>query len=143
VKSTDRRKGFRGYRLSDGEPDNTAGGASVAPLKTQGSPLDPDWMGLRWYRTDFSALQPSSVSANPGVYLIFNDETRETLYIGQTTNLLRRLATHRTKAWGCSASFLYTTMDGTLPHQLKELENDLIGAYFDQTGLVPEYQFRR
>ena len=42
-------------------------------------------------RFDFSALRPSDIPAEPGVYAIFLTDTDEALYVGRTKNLRQRL----------------------------------------------------
>jgi len=48
------------------------------------------------------------------------------------------------KSWdGKALLFSFYSVEKTvLPHHLKELENDLIGNYFEHYRKAPEYQFR-
>ena len=143
IKSTDRKKGLVGYRLSDDAPDNVAGGLSLSPLKLQGDPLDRDWMGVSW--SDFFSLvvtELKHVPASPGVYKIIDPLTNELLYIGESNNLLDRFKSHAVKTWTGSASIVaYVQLPfGTPSYQRHEIENDLVAGYYARTLLVPRFQ---
>lgn len=140
-KSRNRSSGFRGGRLAGGEK-NPAGGESLRPLLLRGNPGEDEWMGLIWQAPRVLSVANARLAGPArGVYKIFNES--KLLYIGQSTNLGSRLASHCKKHWGeGSVYFSYFVMpDETLPHQLKEYENDLIGAYYYQSGQVPGFQF--
>ncbi|RXE56547.1 hypothetical protein ABH15_07465 [Methanoculleus taiwanensis] len=143
LKSRDKNSKKRGGRLPDGAI-NPAGGASFPPLRLHGNPTDRDWMTLSW--TDprvFDDQKTANVPAKPGVYKILDAATGELCYIGQTKTMRSRLATHGQKSWeGREVAFAYCLQPGTvLPHQLKELENDLIAAFYAATKTVPRFQF--
>jgi len=141
VKSSGRSKGFRGGRLPLGKK-NPAAGPSHTPLKPHGTVIDADWMGLAW--SEPVRLVSSDIrvfGSGPGVYRIMNSEYSDLLYIGQTKIARNRLASHASKDWGgeaCVSTCLLN--ENVLPHQLKEIENDLIAAYFSERGRMPEYQ---
>ncbi len=143
VKSTDRKKGFQGYRLSDEEPDNPAGGPSLPPLQLISTPLAPDWMGLLW--SAYTPLRNEALSGTPrtpGVYKIVDKKRETLLYIGESKNLRNRLATHAVKNWGSAAAFFsYVPLPGDTPaYQRHEIENDLLGGFYAQTRQIPLFQ---
>ena len=139
-KSRDRNSGKRGSMLPDGKT-NPAGSKSIKPLLNQGSYREENWMGLNWQKPlQLNQKNLQNIPAGKGIYIILNEEI---LYIGQSANIKARLTAHCRKDWGESpVIFKYYSMpDETLPHQLKEWENDLIGAYYYLTKHVPKYQF--
>jgi hypothetical protein len=143
-KSTDKKKNLRGGKLEAGQKDNPAGGPSFPPLHPAGKPGDPDWMGLSW--SDVDLLVPEKireVPADPGLYLLSDPDSQEIVYIGQSGNCAKRLLDHSRKSWdGRKLQFSFHGVKKTVfPHQLKELENDLIGNFFEQSLRAPEYQF--
>ena len=69
-------------------------------------------------------------------------DSGEVLYIGETRNLRQRLKAHSGRDWQCRPGFVYSAQaPSALPHQLKEMENDLIGALYEQSGAAPRFQF--
>lgn len=144
-KSTNRKENLRGGRLEAGQKDNPAGGHSYLPLHAAGEPGDPDWMGLSW--SGFDMLVPEkirTVPAGPGLYLLADPGSQEIVYIGQSGNCAKRLLDHSGKSWDAKdLQFSFHGVEETvLPHQLRELENDLIGNFFEQFRRASEYQFR-
>lgn len=142
-KSRDKKSKTRGVRLPDGVI-NPAGGASLPPLQLHGQPSDHNWMTLPW--TELQALKnlkTNTIPAKSGVYKILDAATGDLCYIGQTKAMRSRLATHAQKSWeGRVVFFAYCLQpDAILPHQLKELENDLISGYYAATKTVPRFQF--
>ncbi len=139
-KSKNRSSGFIGGRLKDGLIKSDRGN-SLKPLKRVGISHELGWMGLDWiYGGDLLQLSSFNVPVGKGLYLICGEGL---LYIGQSANLRNRLKAHRKKDWGVGeASLRYHQMlDETLPHQLKEYESNLIGAYYEETGSIPKYQY--
>jgi hypothetical protein len=65
------------------------------------------------------------------------------MYIGQSANVAKRLLDHSRKKWnGKTLQFSYQIIGlSVLPHNLKELENDLIGNFFENFRKAPEFQF--
>ena len=142
-KSGDRRKGMRGGRLPENEI-NPSGGQSSKPLSLRGTPQSETWMGLHWQ--NLLELNVSGIQKSPrakGIYKLLGDG--ELLYIGQTANLKSRLTSHSRVNWGASPIFYSYCMlsDELLPHQIKELENDLLGAFYFQNKTVPRFQYGR
>jgi len=139
-KSKDRSSGFRGGRLKEGLV-NPASSISLKPLVRIGRSKELKWMGLDWINGgDILNLNPKKVPAGKGLYLISGEEL---LYIGQSKNLRTRLKAHQKKNWGMDeVTFRYYQMpDETFPHQMKEYESNLIGAYYDEKGTIPKYQY--
>ena len=143
LKSRDKKSKKRGGRLPDGVI-NPAGGASLPPLRLHGNPSDHDWMKLSWTEPQVLEDQKTTkVPAKPGVYKILDAATDELCYIGQTKTMNNRLATHAQKSWeGREVAFAYCLQpEVVLPHQLKELENDLVAGFYAATKTVPQFQF--
>lgn len=144
-KSTNRKENLRGGKLGIGQKDNPAGGPSHPPLTATGKPGDPDWMGLTW--SGFEHLVPEKIRdapSGPGLYILIESGSQEIMYVGQSGNCANRLLDHSRKSWdGKEVQFSFQRLEkAILPHQLKELENDLIGNFFEQSRKAPEYQFR-
>jgi hypothetical protein len=142
-KSTNRKEKLRGGKLEDSHKDNPAGGPSISPLKVIGNPGDPDWMGLTWSeRKTLSSDNIIVVASGPGLYLLFDANNGEIIYIGQSGNCPKRLLDHSRKSWEGRDLQFSCHVDQTLvlAHNLKELENDLIGNYFELNRKAPEYQ---
>jgi hypothetical protein len=66
------------------------------------------------------------------------------LYIGETQNFGQRMKAHAQKNWSGSAPVVsYNRVaDDVRKVHLHELENDLIGGYYESTRAAPELQFR-
>lgn len=143
-KSRGRKTGIRGKKLAANEKRNPAGGKSHHPLTFVGKPLENDWMGLVWSKfAPFVSSELNLVPKNPGGYRIVDSANQKLLYIGETKNLQNRFRTHRRHiAQKEGAVFSFSIKPFSIQdHELKELENDLIGAYYTQTKSVPIYQF--
>lgn len=143
-KSTNRKENRRGGKLEADQRDNPAGGPSSPPLIPMGKPGDADWMGLSW--SGFERLIPEktrNAPSGPGLYILTDPGSQEIIYIGQSGNCANRLLDHSRKSWdGKTLQFSFYDVDQpVLPHQLKELENDLIGNYFELYRKSPAYQF--
>jgi len=144
VKSTDRKKGFRGYRVADEEPDNPAGGPSLLPLQLVATPFAPNWMGLVW--SNYTPLGQrsflSGVPQSPGVYKIVDPNEEALLYVGESGNLRTRLNTHAAKDWQHQTVFFsYVPLPAHTPaYQRHEIENDLLGGFYALTRNIPLFQ---
>ena len=144
-KSTNRKENLRGGKLEADQKDNPAGEPSYPPLHPAGKPGDPDWMDISWSGREKLAPEKIYIApAGPSLYVLINAGSQEIIYIGQTGNCANRLLDHSRKSWdGKELEFSFHSVEKTiLPHQLKELENDLIGNFFEQYRKAPEYQFR-
>jgi hypothetical protein len=126
------------YRKSTNRKEHKRGG------KLDGTPGDRDWMGLAW-----SGMRPldgetiKTVLPGAGLYLLFEHDTGELVYIGQSTDCAQRLRSHAIKFLD-EKDLLFSSFileKAVLPHNLKELENDLIGNYFEVYRKAPKYQF--
>lgn len=143
-KSTNRKEGKRGGKLTEDQKDNPAGWPCIAPLEASGNPGDREWMDLEW--ADWLPLIPEKirdVSATAGLYLLADSGSHEIVYIGQSADVRKRLLDHSRKTWDeRELQFSYQIIGQTvLPHNLKELENDLIGNFFEKFRRAPELQF--
>jgi hypothetical protein len=144
-RSTIRKEGLRGGKLAEEHKDNPAGWPSIAPLKTAGKPGDSDWMELEWTaREPLAAENTRKVPAGAGLYLLADAGSQEIVFIGQSADIAKRLLDHSRKTWDeKSLRFSYQILgQSILPHNLRELENDLIGNYFEHFRKAPEYQYR-
>jgi hypothetical protein len=143
--STTRAEKLRGGKLGAGQQDNPAGGDSLLPLPATGIPGEPDWMGLSW--SGHEPLAPGKTPAvphGPGLYIIIDAGSKEILTIGQSGDCANRLLDHADKLWnGKELQFSFHNIEKTyLPYQLRELENDLIGNFYEHYRKAPEFQFR-
>ncbi len=144
-RSTTRKENVRGGRLEEGQKDNPAGGPDYQPLPVTGEPGSRDWMGLAWSVPD--ALLPENIGRVPagqGLYLLIDAECSEIVSIGQSANGAGRLLEQSTRSWDEKKTlFSYHALERpVLPHQLREMENDLIGNYFERYQKAPVFQFR-
>jgi hypothetical protein len=144
-KSTTRQEGRRGGKLLEGQKDNPAGWPCMDPLEAAGTPGDHDWMGLEWTAWEpLDAERVPNVAEGAGLYLLADAGTREIVYIGQAADIRNRLAGQAARSRdGRALVFSYQVVgQSVLPHNLRELEGDLLGNYFEQFRKVPEFQFR-
>jgi hypothetical protein len=137
VKSKNRKTQFRGGRRED----ESGRIASSSPLPPSGRATGPDWMGLEWSGRFSLATIPGG--AYPALYRIFDAKTEKLLYIGETQNFGQRMRSHAAKNWSGRAPVVsyHRMSDGVLKVHLHELENDLIGGYYEAVGDAPELQF--
>lgn len=143
TKSTERKRHIRGYRRPDTIPDNRDGGTSLPPLQPLATPPENNWMGLQWsIPNQLASIARHGVIARPGVYKIFDPDTRELLYVGETKDLKSRLTTHVKKNWQCRIP-LYSfaeLSENTPVYQRHEVENDLLGSFYAQSQTMPKFQ---
>lgn len=143
-KSTNRNENKRGGKLAENHLDNPAGGPGMPPLPGIGTNGDRDWMGLTW-----SGIRPLDgettrmVPPGAGLYLLFEQDTRDLVYIGQSADCAQRLRSHAIKLLDEKDMLVshYIGEKPLLPHNLKEWENDLIGNYFEVYRKAPKHQF--
>jgi hypothetical protein len=143
-KSTNRKENRRGGKLDENHEDNPAGGPSIPPLPVRETPGDPIWMGLSWSgRKPLDSRTMGTVSPSAGLYVLFEGEREELVYIGQSKNCAKRLRSHAMKFRDQNDIMFsyYNAEKLLLHHNLKELENDLIGNYFEVYRKAPKYQF--
>jgi len=141
INSSSKLKGQKGKRLDSNEPRNPAGGPSYPPLRPLKTHTSSGWMGLSW--TELVKLKASNfVPAKPSIYKIVDLSNQELLYVGETNNLKDRLTEIKSKF--SNAAFSYTILSQRmLHHQRLEIENDLIGYYYQLTGKSPIRQFTK
>jgi len=144
-KSTTRKEGLRGGKLAEDEKDNPAGWPGIEPLEVVGKPGDSDWMGLEWTGREPLALENiRKVPAGAGLYLLADAGSDEIVYIGQSADVATRLTEHSRRTGDeRSLQFSYQIIgQSVLPHNLKELETDLLGNFFENFKKAPGFQFR-
>lgn len=138
-KSRSRSSHVRGRRLSLGKL-NEAGKPSAPPLRSNGQPSDSNWMRLRWIEDKRGKGQALPVS---GVYKILNSK-KQLIYVGKSRNhLASRARSHiRIKRLGQAVSIWVAALSGRQPnHHFLELENDLIGNFYEKNKAAPKCQF--
>jgi len=143
-KSTNRKEKQRGGKLEEDHLDNPAGGPSVKPLPVLGTPGDRYWMELAWIgRLPLDGETISTVPPGAGFYLLFDRDSRDLVFIGQSADCAQRLRSHAMKLLDDEDMLVsyHIERKPLLPHNLKERENDLIGNYFDIYRKAPKYQF--
>jgi hypothetical protein len=145
-KSTNHKDNLRGGKLVKGQKDNPAGFPSMQPLPCAGKAGDPDWMGLEWVLPKpLTGENIRDVAPGAGLYLLSDASSIEVIYIGQTADLGKRLLDLSKKDWdGRTLQFSYQVIgQKVLVHNLRELECDLLGNFYEQNKKAPEYQFRK
>ena len=145
-KSSIRSEGRRGGKLADDQQDNPAGFPGITPLEPAGMPGDCDWMGLEW--TEKKPLHPEHAKEaveGAGLYLLADAGTEDILYIGQSADIAKRLPDLCGKDWqGHEVQFSYQIVgQNVLPHNLRELEADLLGNYYENYRKMPLFQFQK
>lgn len=141
IKSKGRSSGFQGRKLNEIEPRNMAWGESFVPLSIQNTPTSLEYMGLPWSNFKDKG-QLSDVPQLKGVYRIKGIETNTILYIGQSNILRNRLKDHLCKDWEQEINYSFCVFEDAKDYQLKEIENDLIGAFYSIENKVPYFQFK-
>ncbi|MCK9631075.1 MAG: hypothetical protein M0R30_05475 [Methanoregula sp.] len=142
-RSTTRKEGVRGARLAEGQKDNPAGRPGHPPLRPSGTPGDRDWMGLAWSEHEtLTEEKLRNVPRSPGLYLLLG--AGQVISIGGVGDCAARLNGQAGRSWeGMVPQFSYHVLDEPIPpHQLRELETDLIGNFYEQFRKAPELQFR-
>ena len=144
-KSRNRSTGVRGGRLPTGE-SNADVAQSYPSLRPHGHAADPDWMGLPW--SEMRPLLPARVRTIPpvaGVYKLIDMTTGDLLYVGQSASLRERIGAHGKRAWGRRrVGFSFCELPAaTAECQRRDVEDDLIGAFYEQEKRSPLFQFGR
>jgi hypothetical protein len=96
-----------------------------------------------WRRTRLT--DGASLPNGAGIYCIYERDADEPVYIGETSGLLARSATHAARSWSLSEPWLalMPLPDGTPKYVLHEFESDLLGWHFWRTGSAPVFQYRK
>jgi len=141
IKSSDKSANRRGRKLGKKEDRNSSWGPSYPPLTPWKSYLSENWMKLAWNEFQLISEQ-QDVPSKSGIYKIINTKTQELQYIGESKNLNNRLFNHKQRFPRAQFSYIETT--SSIPkYQRLEIENDLIGHYYEQNRLAPRNQFLR
>jgi hypothetical protein len=145
-RSSIRKEKLRGGKLADSHKDNPAGFPSIPPLEATGKPGEADWMGLEWTPArPLTAENAGTVEPGAGLFILSDAGSGEVLLIGQSADLAKRLTDEsRKEREGCELTFSYQVLgQKVLPHNLRELECDLIGNFYEQSKRAPELQYPR
>ncbi|GAL03381.1 hypothetical protein JCM19237_6275 [Photobacterium aphoticum] len=143
IKPSNKKQARAGRLLGEGEC-NPAGLSSSSPLKPYANSVDKDWMSLAW--SSPALLDSSHIKHAPqhaAVYRLQDINSNDVIYIGETQNIAKRLQSHSRVNWGgkqVSFSFV-DTLNLAESHLRHEIEVDLIGAYFEEQGRVPLFQY--
>jgi hypothetical protein len=143
-KSTNRKENIRGGMLDETNKDNPVGGSSIPPLPIMGTPQDQIWMGLSWSgKKPLDGRTIGTIPPSAGLYILFEEGNEDLIYIGQSKNCAKRLISHTMRFQDLTDILFsyYIAEKPLLQHNLKELENDLIGNYFEVYRKAPKYQF--
>ena len=139
IKSGPRSSNVRGRKLRENEDRNPSGGQSISPLHSHNKAISQSWMGLEWSPIK-SLTNRDNVPNSSGLYKIINE--KNVVYIGETEFLFNRLGSHNRRFQ--EHTYSYSPLDPIiLSYQRHELENDLIGNYYQIFKKAPDRQFNR
>lgn len=141
TKSSDKSTNRRGRKLGENEKRNPSWGPSHQPLISKDDYLSIDWMSLQW--TEYqSNNEDNDIPSNAGIYKIIDSDSLDLLYVGESQNLINRLTSHKRRF--PNSLFSYVEIPSEIPkYQRLEIENDLIGHYYEQYRVAPQNQFLR
>lgn len=133
----------RGGELADGAAPDPHTEPGVGPLdwsEWRGNPVD-GWLGLSW--SPYAALSdPGDPPRGPGLYALWSRDQRGLEYVGQSSNVRRRLRDHARERGPMRVS--HAALDSSTfdaRHRREEVETELIGAHVLQHGMPPADQF--
>lgn len=141
TKSRDQRSGQRGGRiLESGNPPPQAT-PSQRPLHRKAEPDNLDWMGLEW--SAWASLNSFFKMSGAALYRLRHADNSNLLYIGETLALGDRMRSHARSfnSLGSIEASYVKAPPGLSKWGLRELENDLIGGYYDAFRAAPTFQF--
>lgn len=141
--SSYRNGGVRGGVLDEGESEaNTEPGHPPESWDNFKTVTDRDWMGNNWSEPYRLADRLDADPPDVGLYRIwYEGDTPPLAYIGESSNISRRLYKHET-TYGEDALFAYASRpDLDAPHKREEAECDLIGAHYIAHRDPPRSQF--
>jgi hypothetical protein len=139
IKSGPRSSNVRGRILREHEDRNPSGGPSSSPLHSHTNPISQSWMGLEWSPINMLSIR-DTVPNSSGLYKIIKG--KNVVYFGETEFLFIRLGSHNRKFK--ENYYSYSLLDSTIrAYQRRELENDLIGNYYQIFNKAPDRQFNR
>jgi hypothetical protein len=135
----------RGGRLSDGETDRyTESGIGPLPWKNLEQIVSESWMGLDWSTPDRLANVGRQTPAEQGVYRIWRaGEAPPLEYIGQSSDLRKRLHEHRRNRDPDLRFSVAVLPDHDAKHKRREAETELIGAHWLASQGAPRVQYKR
>jgi hypothetical protein len=112
-------------------------GLVTPPLQGDGRVLQAPW----WQRARLT--DGPSLLNGPGVYCLYEHEADDPVYIGETSDLRARSATHAATPWSLRDPWIAvrSLAAGTPKYVLHELESDLLGWHFWRTGRAPVFQY--
>lgn len=140
TKSRNRSTGHRGGLIEQGA-DLAVPCVSQRPLLASGEPTGLDWMGLPW--TPWRPLGAPLGIDGVALYRLRVAACPDLLYIGETLNVVARMMAHAKtyrELKSVEVSCLGLPVDSS-KWSLHELENDLLGCYFDIVEKPPAHQF--
>ena len=131
VASSQRSKGKRGYF----DPRIVYSEHAAPRFLTESEPREIGWLGLAWEVVESG----SNGGKGAGVYRAVEKDSKENLYIGESSQVFNRIRLHR-NIKGAEWQWVETS---DLDHsQRLEIENDLIASSISSTGHPPPYQFQ-
>jgi hypothetical protein len=135
-RSSTRIPGRAAALLRDG---STATDFSISHPALQG---DTGLLQAPWWQ-QAPLTQVRSLPAGPAVYCIYGHGSDEPVYVGETFGLRARAAKHAAAQWPVRKPWLaYLPLPIRTPRfVLRELESDLLGWHFSQTGRAPAAQY--
>jgi hypothetical protein len=101
-------------------------------------------MGVPWIgKLPLDGESVGMVPSGAGLYLLFERDSGDLVYIGQSSDCAQRLRSHALKLLDEKDMLVsyHIEKKSLLPHNLKEREIDLIGNYFEHYRKAPKYQF--
>lgn len=133
----------RGGPLDYNETEpNAEPGVGPLPWEQVNAVASLDWMGLDW-SAPFQLRDRLDVSPpDTGLYRIWHDDQAPTLaYVGESSNLPRRLYNHENDFGGDALASLVPRPDLDAQHKRLEIETELIGAHYLAHDQPPVEQF--
>ncbi|MFL5288297.1 MAG: hypothetical protein ACJ8AW_46920 [Rhodopila sp.] len=96
-----------------------------------------------WWQRARLADWPS-LPDGPGIYCLYEHDADEPVYLGETSDLRARSATHAATSWSLRDPWIAVRplATGTPKYVLHELESDLLGWHFWLTIRAPVFQYR-
>ena len=138
TRSSNRKSGIRGERRLPDEPPNPAGGPSLPPLQPQGEFSGDGWLGLDWSPFYYLKKELARAPAGPGVFRLLKPAGPELLAVEAADSLRARLAALSERDWTpLDPLYSFAELPGSLPHQRREAEGDLLGAYYAVSARLP------
>jgi hypothetical protein len=133
----------RGGPLDEGENESNAEpGRPPEPWVNFEGITDPNWMGNDWSEPHRLADRLDAEPPDVGLYRIwFEGDAPPLAYIGESSNISRRLYKHES-TYGGDVLFAYASRpDLDAQHKREEAECDLIGAHYVAYEDSPQAQF--